>query len=226
MVSIFAFVLVLVAMAAIFLHLNAFSETEETFFISNLEYAFVDGNKEDGSPVYVTNAVGLGGKNIVVPSSVEGHPVQKIAENAFRGNTQITTLTVNGDVLIEKGAFESCPNLTTVNLNGVTTIGQNAFADCDNLTTFTATGARVVGNNALAKCGSLKEVTFKDPANIQIQFNGAPSPYISTTSKHRLTSAVCYCKQHDRQRASPFSQKSFVIQNLFGSPIILKGSFV
>ena len=44
---------------------------------------------------------------------------------------------------------------------------------------------------------------------------------ISTTSKHRLTSAVCYCKQHDRQRASPFSQKSFVSQNIFGSPNIL-----
>ena len=37
------------------------------------------------------------------------------------------------------------------------------------------------------------------------------------TSKHRLTSAVCYCKQHDRQRASPFSQKSFAMQNLFGN---------
>ena len=43
--------------------------------------------------------------------------------------------------------------------------------------------------------------------------------YVKDTSKHRLTSAVCYCKQHDRQRASPFL-KNLLLRKIFSGALI------
>ncbi len=66
--------------------------------------------------------------------------------------------------------------------------------------------------------GKLKRMTAHGEGYVKRLSDTGSIPVGSTTSKHRLTSAVCYCKQHAGQRASPFSQKSFVSQNIFGSP--------
>lgn len=164
-VSIFAFIIVLASMAAIFLHFNIFKKNESSFFIANVEYAFASENKDDGAPVYVIGSVGLGADNIVIPAVVEGHPVTHVAQGAFKDNSRIRKLTVNGDVLIEKEAFSGCSNLTSVTLNGVSTVQDRAFSSCMQLNSFSANGLTVLGESALNNCVQLNTVTIKNNLN-------------------------------------------------------------
>ena len=89
------------------------------------------------------NAIIIGQKNasgaLVLPATVDGIAVTKIGENAFKDNTAITSVTINGSVTeIGDGAFDGCSSLTTAVLpNTVEIIGARGFADCTRLSTMT-----------------------------------------------------------------------------------------
>ena len=89
------------------------------------------------------NATIIGQKNasgaLVLPATVGDYPVTKIGENAFKDNTAITSVTINGSVTeIGDGAFDGCSSLTTAVLpNTVEIIGARGFADCTRLSTMT-----------------------------------------------------------------------------------------
>ncbi|MGN0997431.1 MAG: leucine-rich repeat protein [Candidatus Ventricola sp.] len=93
---------------------------------------------EDGSAIIIghTNASGA----LVLPATVDGFNVTKIGENAFKDNTAITSVIINGNVKeIGDGAFDGCTSLTTAVLpNSVEIIGERGFANCASLTTMTA----------------------------------------------------------------------------------------
>ena len=161
-IGIFSFILIMVCCGAIFLHLKDFSDKNDSFFLSNVKYSFVDGDKSEGSDVYVTGYIGLGGENIVIPSQVNGHPVTKVAENAFKGNKRMETLTVEGDVLIEKSAFSTCIRLKEINLNGVSTVNESAFEKCVSLKEVNAKKLTNLGDYAFANCLSLENVSIED----------------------------------------------------------------
>lgn len=185
-IGVFALILAIVCFAAIFLHLASFGKHEDTFFISNLEYAFVSDDKTEEDGVYVIGSVGLGGQDIVVPSTVEGYPVKWIETGAFDGNSKIKTLTVNGDVKINGGAFKNCKNLNTVTLNGVSLVGVGAFAECKKLETFTANRLTTLSDKAFENCVSLSNVQIKDvnTANV-LTING--HPFIGCEDVNTLT---------------------------------------
>lgn len=63
----------------------------------------------------------------ITPTLVPGYTITKIADNAFLGNTDITSLTINGAIEIGDNAFNCCSNLTTISLTGVKTIGECVF---------------------------------------------------------------------------------------------------
>lgn len=185
-IGVFALILAIVCFAAIFLHLASFGKHEDTFFISNLEYAFISDDKTEEDGVYVIGSVGLGGQDIVVPSTVEGYPVKWIETGAFDGNSKIKTLTVNGDVKINGGAFKNCKNLNTVTLNGVSLVGVGAFAECKKLETFTANRLTTLSDKAFENCVSLSNVQIKDvnTANV-LTING--HPFIGCEDVNTLT---------------------------------------
>ena len=71
----------------------------------------------------------IGITELTVPATVE-----EIGYGAFRGNTNLTTVTVEGDTKISNYAFRACPALTDIYLNGddVTFTGNNmAFTLAD-----------------------------------------------------------------------------------------------
>lgn len=65
------------------------------------------------------------------------YKTKSIAADAFKGNTEITTVVLPVYVTeIPNGAFAGCTNLETVIAYGVTKIGDNAFKGCTSLNKF------------------------------------------------------------------------------------------
>lgn len=81
-------------------------------------------NKKQQNPLVILNHVVLDGQlctgDVIIPDGVI-----RIADSAFNGNENITSLTVPDSVQrIETGAFAHCPQLTRVSLpDGIQTIG-------------------------------------------------------------------------------------------------------
>ena len=96
--------------------------------IDGIDYSF------SGTSATITSANKTYAKeNVVIPAKVDGHPVVSIAEEAFKGNDVMQTLTIQGNVVIETSAFENCTSLKEVIIKGVSTIEDRAFAGCSSL---------------------------------------------------------------------------------------------
>lgn len=160
-VGVFATLILAVAAGATFAHLQSYKEEKEQFFLQNLRYEFIDGNKEAGAPVYITGYIGLGGEDILIPNTVEGHPVQGIAQGAFANNTIIETLTVEKGVVISMDAFYNCNSLESITLLGDNVVEDYAFAECDNLEKIKATDLLYAGNGAFANATELKSLRLE-----------------------------------------------------------------
>lgn len=166
-VGLFAAVVILASAGLSFLHLQSYKEEKEQFFLQNLKYEFIDGNKAEGAPVYITGYIGLGGEDIVIPNSVEGHPVQGIAQGAFANNSIIETLTVQKGVVISVDAFYNCSALRSVTLLGDNAVEDYAFAQCSNLETVKATDLIYAGNMAFSNASDLQSLRIESSAGNQ-----------------------------------------------------------
>ena len=153
--------LILLAAVLLFtiLQLVSFKSDRENLLYSGVEYTFADDSAT--SDVYVTGFNGTR-SNLVIPASLDGHKVTKIVEGAFEGNTRIRSLTVEGDLVIEKSAFENCERLETISINNVSTIKDSAFSGCKSLTSVSADNLTVIGNMAFYNCTSLTSVSINN----------------------------------------------------------------
>lgn len=105
---------------------------------------------------------------VSVPSTIKigetSYKVTAIGDNAFSGNTKLTSVTIPSSVTkIGKNAFKGCTKLKKVTIpKNVTSIGANAFYNCKKLTSVTFKGTKLtkIGDGAFQKCASLKSVTI------------------------------------------------------------------
>ncbi len=69
---------------------------------------------------------------VAIPSTVEGKSVTAIGDDAFDGNTSLTSVTIaSGIIGIGNAAFADCLNLDSVTIpDTVATIGEAAFVSC------------------------------------------------------------------------------------------------
>lgn len=137
-----------------------------------LYYKIVSGNAQvtsqnSRSPYYSTYPTG----DVIIPESVTynstTYPVTSIGENAFRGCTGITGITIPNSVTsIGDRAFLDCSYLNRVNILGtVNTIGVSTFQDCISLTSITIPeSVTSIGKSAFQGCG-LTSVTI--PSSVQ-----------------------------------------------------------
>lgn len=79
---------------------------------------------------------------VTIPSSYNEKPVTIIGENAFRGNSAITSVTIGENVIdIYGGAFMNCANLETVEISENLRMMNNlVFSGCGKLTNVTIHG--------------------------------------------------------------------------------------
>ena len=102
---------------------------------------------------------------VIIPESVDGIPVTKIAASAFIDKQKITSITVPDSVTsIGDRAFYGCTSLTSVTIgNSVTSIGYGAFSDCTSLTSVRIPDSVTsIGDYAFYYCTSLTSITIPD----------------------------------------------------------------
>ncbi len=108
---------------------------------------------------YPTTAVGA----VAIPATINGKPVTRIGESAFRYCSGLTSVTIPDSVAsIGDSAFLYCYGLTSVTIgNGVTSIGASAFEGCSKLVGVTiGSGVVSIGASAFRGCSSLTAVTL------------------------------------------------------------------
>ena len=105
--------------------------------------------------------------SVIIPATVNldgvTYKVTSIADNAFKNNTEMTTLVIGKNIVrIGKSSFENCKKLKKVTIGKkVIKIGKKAFYKCSNLKTLTI-GKDVISisDSAFEKCTALTFVTI------------------------------------------------------------------
>ncbi|MCD8012262.1 MAG: leucine-rich repeat protein [Lachnospiraceae bacterium] len=144
----------------------------------------IGSSYSDGSATYTVTSSDSSGRNVTItavnttasststsvtiPESVEingsGYTVTAIADNAFAGNTTLTTVSIGKNVTsIGANAFKNCTSLKTVKgCASVKIIGASAFQGCTALVTVKGmTNVTAVGSKAFYKCVKLTTIGSK-----------------------------------------------------------------
>ncbi len=125
----------------------------------NLEFSFNYGYK-----TYSVSGIGTcEDAYILIPSTYEGYPVDKVERRAFGGNKTLKYVVLPDTIEdIGTGAFSYCNNLVGIELpNSLISIGQSAFQGSANLEKIVIPDSvRILGQNALYKCTGLKELVI------------------------------------------------------------------
>ena len=138
-------------------------------------YAFKNGftdeaclltNELDDGTLEITKYVG-NSATCVIPSEIDGKKVTEIGDSAFKGCTELTSITIpDGVTGIGNKAFSDCTSLETVTIPAsVTYVRDSAFYGCTSLKSVTIPeSVTYIGGYAFAECYSLKYADI--PANV------------------------------------------------------------
>lgn len=138
--------------------------------------------------------------NITIPSSVtydgETYSVTGVGYKAFRGCTELTSITIpNSVTYISEAAFLGCSDLTSVNIpNSVNSIDEGAFCGCENLTSIIIPeGVTYIGPYAFLGCSGLTRITIPGSVSVieDITFSGC-SGLTSITISEGVTTILPY----------------------------------
>jgi BspA type Leucine rich repeat region (6 copies) len=125
--------------------------------------------------ITITEYTGSGG-TVLIPDTINGHPVTSIGAGAFQSANNLTNVTIpEGVVDIGEAAFYGCQFLAAVTIpNSVTNIGDSAFSNCSGLARLAIDSSVInVAGNAFYLCGSLTDIIIgSDVTDIGYLFSG------------------------------------------------------
>ncbi|WP_303867637.1 leucine-rich repeat protein [Acetobacterium wieringae] len=112
----------------------------------------------------ITAYSGPGG-NVTVPETVNGIAVTGIGANAFKGQTNVTSVSIPQTVTsIGNGAFMECSNMTSLTFAGtsqLTAIGDKAFQGCQKLESVSLPASvKTIGASGFLQCLALKDLNL------------------------------------------------------------------
>ncbi|HEY3853456.1 MAG TPA: leucine-rich repeat domain-containing protein [Verrucomicrobiae bacterium] len=112
--------------------------------------------------ITVTGFTGTAG-SVTIPGTVNGLPVTMIGQQAFYGQSNLTSVTIPNSVIeIGENAFAVCSSLANVIIpTSVASIDEDAFAQCSGLIDVSLTnGLENIGIGAFSGCASLPGITI------------------------------------------------------------------
>ena len=102
-------------------------------------------------------------KTLTIPAIFKDLPVRVIADGAFKGCSEITSLSIpEGITVIGKLAFDDCDKITEVVIpDSVISLGERAFSDCDTLASVSiGDGVHTISESAFYSCDKLTAIQF------------------------------------------------------------------
>ena len=102
---------------------------------------------------------------VIIPSEIDGIPVFRVGEGAFKGNRKMKKLRFEKGVRnIGAKAFMDCTGLSAVRMSGtIRVIEDEAFENCSSLTELTLPKRLThIGEKAFAGCTELKKIFIPD----------------------------------------------------------------
>ncbi len=106
------------------------------------------------------------GLHLDIPDTYDGWNVIGIGANAFKGKTEISSLSIPSSIQnIGENAFAGCSGLTSLSIpSSVSVIEKSAFAGCSGLKNiqFAENEGLRVGANAFANCKALEEFNLNE----------------------------------------------------------------
>jgi len=121
--------------------------------------------KKSGYTITITGC-NKSAANVVIPSKIKGRTVTSIDDDAFRGCSGLTSITIPDSVAsIGDYAFNGCSSLTSITISdSVTSIGDGAFSGCSSLKSITIPDGvkSSIGSDMFRGCSSLTSITIPD----------------------------------------------------------------
>ncbi|MBQ7653110.1 MAG: InlB B-repeat-containing protein [Clostridia bacterium] len=113
-----------------------------------------------GSNATLSSIGSVSGK-LVIPASVSGYTVTKIAAAVFSGNKSITSVTIDENILeVGNRAFENCTAITSLVIKGSAIIKNEAFNGCSALKTIEISADATVNENVFSGCSKVETLTY------------------------------------------------------------------
>ena len=141
---------------------------EEKYYENEAESEKFNYSVENGA--VTLNGYNCEEKQVCVPCRIGGRPVDKIADEAFKGRNDIETVRFYNDLrTIGRSAFWGCSGLRRLYLGhkGLESIGDSAFWQCTSLEELELDGNGLkIGQNAFRGCASLKSVRLGDGVSV------------------------------------------------------------
>ena len=101
--------------------------------------------------------------NLVIPSSLDGHPVSVIGEKVFYESSLTSVEIPEGITVIGDEAFAACSNLTRITLpESITYIAEGAFSSTGLTYVSLPSNLKVIDKEAFSLCYSLQNITLPE----------------------------------------------------------------
>ena len=146
-------------------------QTSEVFSSGEFSYTILNG-----SYISITGYSG-NSSSVIIPSTIDSYVVQTIAANAFKNNTNISSVSFPSTLeSIGSSAFYGCTGLINISLqSGLTTIKSYAFSGCTGLASLELPDTvTTIGERAFQNCTNLSSINY--PSSLKEA--GTPINYV------------------------------------------------